>query len=50
MGIVPLIVTSKLDGRDWSASRSSRFTLGKSRRYPANRTLGRLQSRSGLSV
>jgi hypothetical protein len=40
-------LTSALDGGEWSASRSGRFTQGKSPRYPLDRRLGGPQSRSG---
>jgi hypothetical protein len=44
---VPLILDSALDGGEWLASRPGRFTQGKSRRYPLDRRLGGIQSRSG---
>jgi hypothetical protein len=47
-GIAPSFLTSALDGGEWSASRSCRFTpQEKSPRYPLDRRLGRPQSRSG---
>jgi len=43
-----VVVTSALDGCDWSASRSIHFTSTvKSRRYPFDRRLGGPQTRSG---
>jgi hypothetical protein len=42
-GIAPSFLTSALDGSEWSASSSSRFTS----RYPLDRKLGEPQSRSG---
>jgi len=47
-GIAPRILTSALDGGEWSASLPSRFyPQGKSPWYPLDRRLGGLQSRSG---
>jgi hypothetical protein len=45
---IHIFLTSALVGCEWSASRSSRFTSqGKSPRYPLDRRLVELQSRSG---
>jgi hypothetical protein len=47
-GIAARIVTSALDGGEWSASRPDRFAPhGKSPWYPLNRRLGGPQIRSG---
>jgi hypothetical protein len=35
----PFNLTSVLDGVEWSTSSPGRFSLGKGRRYPANRRL-----------
>jgi hypothetical protein len=43
-------LTSALDGGEWSASRSGRFTQGKSPRYPLDRRLGGPHSRSGHGI
>jgi hypothetical protein len=40
-------LTSALGGSEWSASRPSRFTPGKSPWYPSDRRLGGPQNRSG---
>jgi hypothetical protein len=41
------ILTSALDGDEWSASRLGRFTPGKSPWFPLDRRLGGPQIRSG---
>jgi hypothetical protein len=47
-GIAPRIVTSAIDGGEWSASRPGRFiSQGKSPWYPLDRMVGGPQSRSG---
>jgi hypothetical protein len=47
-GIAPRILTTAINGGEWSASRPCRFyPQGKSPRYPLDRRLGGPQSRSG---
>jgi len=42
-----LVLTSALDGREWSASRSGHSTSGKETSVPIGRRLNAPQSRSG---
>jgi hypothetical protein len=44
----PLFLTSAMNEIEWSASRTCRFTPRKSLRYPLNRRVGGLQSRTGV--
>jgi hypothetical protein len=41
------LLTSALDGNEWSASRSGRLSRRKNPRYPLDRRLGEAQSQSG---